>query len=220
MTRAVTCAAFADAAEELALGFTPSPERDALVDHASGCAVCATLLHELTSVTDALLALAPEAEPPLGFEARVVASLPSGDAVASARRTRPWRWTAVAAAVAAAIAILLTVVVTDDGRDEVTVAATISGRDGALGRVELVSAPSPKVLVLLEDDSWSGVWVCELEDDDGTWVEVGRWQAADGAGGAWAAAIDRSLLDATRMRITSTSGAVIATSDPLRAPSS
>ena len=211
----VTCATFADAVDDLALGFASSPERDDLVAHASRCADCATLLHDLTAVADALLELAPEAEPPLGFEARVIGRLPRVAATSPPRSPRrPGRAVLVGAAAAVAAIVGVGGLLSSRTDEPGTLAASIEGRRGDLGRVELVRDPSPKVVVLLEDDSWSGVWVCELEDG-GRWVEVGRWRAEDAAGGAWAATIDRSLLDATRMRITSTSGSVIATSGPL-----
>ena len=213
MTAPLTCAAFEAGAEDLALGFSPSPERDDLVAHASRCADCAALLHELTAVADALLELAPSAEPPAGFEARALAAMRP-----PVRRRPMLRIGAIAATLVVVAGLAALALARADGPPMRTTRAeaTIEGTSGPIGRVELVAAPSAKVVVLLEDDSWSGVWVCELEDDDGAWVEVGRWTAEEASGGAWATTVDRSLLDATRMRITSASGAVIATSGRLQ----
>lgn len=208
----VSCVEFEEAAEELALGFSPSPESDRLVVHAAACTRCGALLRELTTVVDAVLELAPGAEPPAGFEARAVigmrATLPT--------RTRPSRRRqATVAAVAALLFVVIGIVATRPHGDS-TGPAAVHHRDGrSLGTVELVAEPSPKVVLVLQDHDWPGVWVCELEDDDGTWVEVGRWTAEEATGGAWATGVARSLLDARRMRITSPSGVVIATSTDL-----
>lgn len=219
MAVSITCESFAAAVEDFALGFAPSPRRDDLSAHANRCASCAAELRELTVVVDALLELAPEAEPPAGFEARAIAAMGS-DASPRTSRPSPRRPSFIAAgafAVAVAVTVLVLALVTVRRGDTARpLVADIEGSRGPLGRVELVAEPSPKAVVLIDDDSWQGVWVCELEDDDGTWVEVGRWTADEATGGAWAVPVDGSLLDATRMRITSTSGAVIATSDPLR----
>jgi len=55
-----------------------------------------------------------------------------------------------------------------------------------------------------------GVRHCELLAPDGTWDEVGQWDAAGIASGVWAVGVDPTLLDATAMRITQ-DGAVLAT---------
>ena len=215
----VTCEDFDSAADDLALGFAPSPRRDELVAHAAGCAPCAAHLAALTTVVDALLELAPSAEPPVGFEARAVAAMGAAAPAQRSPARRPARRLVIGGAVAAALAGVLAVgaALGRDGDGREARAADVTARTGSvLGRVELVATPTPKVLVLLEDDDWTGEWVCQLQDDDGSWVEVGRWTAAEASGGAWAAAIDHELLDATRMRITSAAGTVIATSSPLR----
>lgn len=212
----ITCESFAGAAEDFALGFAPSPQRDDLSAHANSCASCAADLRELTVVADALLELAPEADPAAGFEARAIAAMRPPASSPAQRPATPRPSFVASGAVAAAAILLLAFVAVRPDNEVRPVVADIEGSRGRLGRVELVAEPSPKVVVLMEDDSWKDVWVCELEDDDGAWVEVGRWTADEATGGAWAVTVDGSLLDATRMRITSTSGAVIATSDPLR----
>jgi hypothetical protein len=99
---ALTCAEARELAPELALGILSGAERAEVVMHVNGCARCQAYVAELTEVADALPQLVPEAEPPAGFETRVLRRLDEGE-----RRTRR-RWFA-ALAVAAAAAIILSI---------------------------------------------------------------------------------------------------------------
>ncbi len=57
---------------ELAAGVLDGRERAELLDHVDACAGCSLELEELTLVADRLVHVAAEADPPLGFETRVV----------------------------------------------------------------------------------------------------------------------------------------------------
>lgn len=86
-------------AAELAAGVATGVERARSLSHLEGCRECREHVAGLTAVMDELLLLAPEREPPLGFESRTLARL--------VRPARPSRWRrllplAVAASVAAA----------------------------------------------------------------------------------------------------------------------
>jgi hypothetical protein len=114
------CGAAQEQAPELALGILSGAERAELLLHANGCARCQAVVGELTEVADLLPLLAPEAEPPAGFEERVL-SAARGD------RWRSWRRRALilgAVAAAAASLSIVTVRVIDAGRDTTDVAAT------------------------------------------------------------------------------------------------
>jgi hypothetical protein len=99
---ALSCAEVRELAPELALGILSGAERAEVVLHVNGCARCQAHVAELTEVADALPQLVPEAEPPAGFEGRVLRRLDEGE-----RRARR-RWLA-AIAVAAAAAIILSI---------------------------------------------------------------------------------------------------------------
>jgi hypothetical protein len=60
---------------ELALGIASGEERARVLDHTANCHDCSRALQQLTAVTDQLLVLAPEEEPPSGFEDRVLAQI-------------------------------------------------------------------------------------------------------------------------------------------------
>lgn len=96
------CDALREAIAELALGIASGEERARVLEHTSHCSSCRRLLRELSLLGDELLLLAPEHEPPAGFELRVLERLGRPD-----RRRRPrlrGRWVAVLAASAAALA--------------------------------------------------------------------------------------------------------------------
>ena len=85
----VTCARFDESLEELALGHVDEPERSLLLGHAASCVACRARLETTAAVGDRLLPLAPQHEPPAGFETRVLAQLASVER-APARRSRWW----------------------------------------------------------------------------------------------------------------------------------
>jgi hypothetical protein len=97
---AVTCGEVRELAPELALGIVSGPERAEALQHASECGPCRALVGELAEAADALTLLAAEAEPPPGFEGRVLAALRAG------RRGSRRRLVAAGAAIAAAAAIV------------------------------------------------------------------------------------------------------------------
>ena len=68
-----TCPEVRELAPELALGIVGGPERAEALQHASECGPCRALVGELAEAADALTLLAAEAEPPPGFEERVLA---------------------------------------------------------------------------------------------------------------------------------------------------
>ncbi len=68
----MSCDEFAEVAAELALGVLTGRERAAALAHLDGCESCREQVRELTMARDELLALLPSAEPPAGFESRVL----------------------------------------------------------------------------------------------------------------------------------------------------
>jgi hypothetical protein len=99
------CDALHNAIAELALGIASGEERARVLEHTARCPGCRRLLRDLSQLGDELLLLAPEHEPPPGFELRVLELL--GRPERRRRRAFPrlrGRRGAVLAAVAAALA--------------------------------------------------------------------------------------------------------------------
>ena len=75
-----TCEQVRELLPELALGILGGEDRARALDHITGCTDCSNELASLSRAADGLLTLAPQHEPPAGFEDRVLARL---------RRERP-----------------------------------------------------------------------------------------------------------------------------------
>lgn len=94
-----SCAEVREAAAELALGVLPGAERAEVLAHLTRCRDCRVAVQRDAEVADALLLLTPVAEPPLGFESRVIGQRPARPRP----RRRLWRLAAAAAVAVAAV---------------------------------------------------------------------------------------------------------------------
>jgi Putative zinc-finger len=104
-------------AAELALGILDGEQRAQALRHLAECPECRRAVEELTAVADELVMLAPEREPPAGFESRVLARLqPPPAATRPTRRRRRLLAPLAAAAAAAAIATAVVLQTTSDDR--------------------------------------------------------------------------------------------------------
>jgi anti-sigma factor RsiW len=117
---------------ELALGIADGDDRARALAHVASCDDCRRELESLANVADELLLLAPEREPPPGFESRVLTQLKRHGAV---RRGRPrWRRALVPIAAAAAAAALTAAILLnafdDDRRIASRYRATLAQANG------------------------------------------------------------------------------------------
>jgi hypothetical protein len=102
MDESIRCADLADTLAEVATGAASGPDRAQLLRHLTGCEDCRRELDELTRVADEVLLIAPEHEPPAGFEGAVLAQLTGSAAAPPAKRrfARPLLYAAAASLVA------------------------------------------------------------------------------------------------------------------------
>ena len=112
------CASNREALPEIALGIADGEQRALALEHIAGCPECRRQLEGLSSLADDLIALAPEHEPPPGFENRVLDRL---DLRQRRRRPAPhrlrrWALAAAVPAVAAATALAMSVSQSSDLR--------------------------------------------------------------------------------------------------------
>ena len=118
---------------EVALGVADGEDRARVLDHVVDCSECRQELEDLTALADDLVVLAPEHEPPLGFELRTVRGLQP-----KRRRRRRWHIPAVAFAAAALAATTATAsvlfLVRDDRRLAGEYRATLSEANGTAFR--------------------------------------------------------------------------------------
>lgn len=146
------CGELEELAAELALGTVSGSERAAALDHLAGCAACRDLVDQLARAADTMLLLAPAAEPPPGFESKVLARM----GVAPARPfRRPLRRRILAGVAAAALVATLSA----------AGAAWLAGDDE--GRVPVALRTG-----LVADDD--GEWTCRavVYGRDPTWLVV------------------------------------------------
>jgi hypothetical protein len=209
----VGCPDFEAEVDELAVGAVAEPRRSALLAHAATCASCGERLRDLADLADRLLLLAPSAEPPPGFESRVLQRLAAtGGSWTDHRR----RFLLLVAAAALVLGVFAGTVVEQvrgrpSGPADVATADIVSGEGAVVGEVRLVTDPEPHVLVSIAQPRPSpGRRGCELVLADGSRVRVGSWAYDDVEHGVWAAGIDGELLEAVAMRVVDDDGRVIA----------
>lgn len=126
------CARTRETLPELALGIADGEQRALALDHVADCSDCRRKLVELSSVADELIALAPQHEPPPGFENRVLGRL-------AVRHTRPrpvrrrlrrLAFAAAVPAVAAATALAMSVSYSSDRKLASQYRAALRGAHG------------------------------------------------------------------------------------------
>lgn len=190
---------------ELALGVADARDRAAALAHLEHCASCRRELRELSDLADAVGSLAPSAEPPAGFESRVLDRLP-GAAPAPASvahrppRARPRaraRWMAAAAAAVVAAGALGWAV---GARTATHPTTAVSGRV-VVAKLADDRRPVGDVVIQARPDPWISMAVslgggvqdvqCQLVTSDGGVITVGWFTLSDGQG-YWAAPIPSS----------------------------
>jgi hypothetical protein len=150
---ALDCTTVCDVAAEFALGVLDGDTRADVVLHLERCGPCRSVVADLSETADVLVSVAPEAEPPPGFQRRVMETLTAG------RQPHRWRTAKLVAAVAALVAVtsIVGVRVVDRSRDPVVSAPAVetvamTGADGLhVGRVEVIRGTSAATLAVTVD---------------------------------------------------------------------
>jgi hypothetical protein len=192
----VTCDEVRAVAAELALDELMGSERAAALSHLAGCAECRAEVADLAAVADAVLLLAPAAEPPAGFESRVVARL------TPAPSRRRGRLMAVAAAVAAAVlgGVIGFAAQGDDDRTDLPAAAVlVDQRGNAAGSVVLAAGPD-RMTCVFEGEAFGGGYSVEVVDGDGLVTDVGSF-AFDGVPWSWTVPLPVDAEDVRTVRV-------------------
>jgi len=203
-----TCANFEDVAPELALGLLGGGQRADALSHLVSCPTCRALAEDLAGVADTLLLLAPEAEPSVGFETRVLDHIAPSVPAPEPRRSR-WRRSLVpaVAAGAAAAGLLAGVVLTRPAprsrldRDYVAALRTLGGSalraarlhapDGSdAGEVFLYQGhPSWAFVEVHDPAAAAGSYTVELHSPNAMTVTVGGMALRDGTGSVGASVV-------------------------------
>jgi anti-sigma factor RsiW len=215
------CDTYSDQLTELALGVLTGRERAQALSHVESCRRCADELEQLSRAADTVVQVAPEVEPPMGFEVRLFEKMGVSDA--RRRRFRPSHWIPAAAAVAAAaVALGLGLTLPSSGptataqehRQRPQGAHVISAplmQDGvSVGRVATFGGDTPWMSMMLDDEAVHGTVSCVVVTDDGRTHHVGTFVAREGYS-TWASPLSVNPKDIRTAEVVSPGGTVVAT---------
>jgi Putative zinc-finger len=191
------CDAVRDIAGELALGIASGEERARALEHIAGCAACRRELERLSAVADELLVLAPESEPPPGFETRALNAMIGRPAPRRRRVRRFFALPAVGLAGAAlATGVLLVATSNDrnlasDYRQALAAAngtqfAAVPLRDDSgakRGSLSLYRGTPSWLVVTVPKDAQSSVARAEIVSKSGAHMSLAGFKLRDGVWG-------------------------------------
>ncbi len=208
------CSATREDLAEFALGLLSGRERARLLAHVASCAQCRGELESLSVVTDALVALSPPAEPPLGFESRLADRYRAQPPRVRRRTVRH-----VALAAAALVLVAVGFEIGNNGASRVTtslpaygatpISATLTSRGQVRGHLWMSAGAPTWIYMSLDDANWSGTARCRVTLKDGRVLDIGVFTVVHGHG-AWAARVDASSSAVTRAQVTDVTGRVLA----------
>jgi hypothetical protein len=213
------CAAFGEAAAELALGILTGPDRSAALHHVERCPRCQADAASLATAADRLLDLIPARGAPEGFESRVAAHYrgqATGRRAGRARRTLAgWRGraTAAAAAAAALLGLALHQLATPPGQPVyrgADVAALRTPAGGRAGEAAVTGAPQPWLVMIVNPGAAPGQYHCYLRTTSGQQQFAGTFQV-DPDGGVWVTRLPLPRPDLTGARLVGPAGTQTAT---------
>jgi hypothetical protein len=214
------CEAFTDDLAELALGILSGRIRSEVLNHVESCLRCSSELERLSIVADTLLQLAPEIEPPLGFELRLATRLNATATLRRPKRSRRMTLLAVAAVIAVVFGIGFGgFLIPRSGSNDLSATANLTSAnltsDGqVLGEV-LVSQGSPAwMFMTIDAGSWSGEVRCELTLSGGYVETIGVFKLSSGYG-AWGAPLTSTRGQVQSARLIAPNGSIVASAQLL-----
>jgi anti-sigma-K factor RskA len=212
-----TCEPFSDDLAELALGILTGRDRAATLAHVESCSRCADELEHLARTADAIVSVAPETEPPVGFEVRLFNRMglaPAPPARVAVLRSRATRWVLAAAAAVVALGVGLGLGMSAGSGPSPSVAAVASAdlveHGQTVGHVTIYGGARPWMFMNLADSTGRGTVMCKVVMADGQVVTVGTFMAHRGYG-SWGAPLHVPPSGVRSAEVVSSSGAVIAT---------
>jgi hypothetical protein len=207
---------------ELALGTLAGRQRAVVLAHLEGCTRCSGEVEQLTDVADALLQVAPGAEPPVGFEVRLFDRLgvrePRRFRFAGLRNARVLLATA-AVVVALALAFGGGWMAGPNAPAQHTAAAPstegqfaaanlVSGGQ-ARGHVSTYAGNPAWMFMIIRDAGVTGTVTCQLILANGSVIRVGSFWLEHGYG-AWSSPLSVGAGNVRGARVLGPSGQVLA----------
>jgi predicted anti-sigma-YlaC factor YlaD len=197
------CEQARDLAPEYGLGILAPEDRAAMAAHVLRCPECRSEVDDYAQLSDDLMTVIPAAEPPPGFDRRVLESLHP--------RRRPLKrvlmgGVGAAVAAAAAVAIVLTVTSGPDNPPKITASLVAHGH--SVGSVYTEGRP-PYLWMAVENIGVSGTVSCQVVEADGNAMTLGTFDLIDGSGG-WATPEPPGLGRIASVRLLAGDGKVLA----------
>jgi hypothetical protein len=223
----MSCAEFHDSAAELALGVLTGRERAEALAHLDHCEACREHVRQLATIGEEMLGLLPAAEPPAGFETRVMdrlgLSVPAPQPLRHRRRRPAWghgfsprRALAAAAVVAALLGAALGgwglhASTAPAASSALTSATMISADDhGNVGEVYVFNGDQHWMYMSVDLESGNSTVICQLVDSNGHVTTVGSFRLADGYG-SWGSPAWTGNGPPVGARLVTANGTVLAT---------
>jgi hypothetical protein len=210
MAESERCREVRDLIPELAMGVASGDARAPALAHLAHCTDCRRELEDAAGTVDALLLLAPEREPPTGFDARVLAAL---DKSPPRHRMRTGLLVAAAVVLVATLAAGLT---WSRGADDREVAGqyreVLSIADGSYLRAAdlqidgtssgnvLAYDGRPSWLFVTVEDAPPGNYHVRLVGTDGRTGWIGTCTVQDGTG-SWGTTVDVPIRSIDRVEM-------------------
>jgi hypothetical protein len=223
----MSCAEFHDSAAELALGVLTGRERAEALAHLDHCEACREHVRQLATIGEEMLGLLPFAEPPAGFETRVMDRLglaaPAPQPLRHRRRRPVWGHEFSprrALAAAAVVVALLGAALGGWGLHASTAPAASSALTSAtmiaaadhdnVGEVYVYSGDQHWMYMSVDLESGNDTVICQLVDSNGHVTTVGSFRLADGYG-SWGSPAWTGNGPPVGARLVTANGKVLAT---------
>jgi hypothetical protein len=223
----MSCAEFHDSAAELALGVLTGRERAEALAHLDHCEACREHVRQLATIGEEVLGLLPFAEPPAGFETRVMDRLglaaPAPQPLRHRSRRSAWghgfsprRALAAAAVVVALLGAALggwgLHASTAPAASSALTSATMVAADdhGNVGEVYVYSGDQHWMYMSVDLESGNDTVICQLVAANGHITTVGSFRLADGYG-SWGSPAWTDNGPPVGARLVTANGTVLAT---------
>lgn len=186
----LSCAEVHERAGEMGLGVLVGDERAAVLEHLEDCAACRAVVEDMAELGDSLLLLGPEAEPPAGFESRLL-DRRAAPARLGARRRR--RLTVTLAGLAAALVVAAgtslglafsggsgfevrhpDAMAADGGR--FLDMAVLSQGGTRIGEAFLYAGSPSWIFMTVDGGQWQGALTCEVRTQSGETMVLGTFR--------------------------------------------
>jgi hypothetical protein len=222
-TPAFSCAELEQVSGELGLGVLGGMERAAALAHLESCPRCRAMVEDAVSVGEHLLELSPDAEPPVGFESRVVARHRA--TTAPRPRTERRRWIGLGAglgAAATAAGLFLgfglsgsqglgthqTGTIAAPRASDTRTAVLMSGHH-EIGHVVLVAGKPSWVFMTVAMDGPAQAVTCQLVTTAGRHVDLGSFWLSDGYSASWSSVVHLEPSSIEGVQLVTTGGQVV-----------